>query len=92
MSIEVNPKTALVGFDKNEKQAFVPLLARFLDPFQGEIRFDGKNLRWLMDGKPFAKGSTALWLPWPGRHVVQADGPQVPTSCVPTLARALLQA
>ena len=29
-------------------------------------------------------------MPW--RHVVQADGPQVPTSCVPTLARALLQA
>jgi penicillin-binding protein 1C len=30
------------------------------------------NLRWLMDGKPFAKGATsAQWLPWPGRHVVQ---------------------
>ncbi len=27
--------------------------------------------RWLMDGKPFAKGSTAQWPPWPGRHVVQ---------------------
>ena len=27
--------------------------------------------RWLMDGKPFAKGSSAQWLPWPGRHVVQ---------------------
>jgi penicillin-binding protein 1C len=32
---------------------------------------EGKNLRWLIDGKPFAKGSTALWLPWPGRHVIQ---------------------
>jgi penicillin-binding protein 1C len=32
---------------------------------------EGNNLRWLMDGKPFAKGATALWLPWPGRHVVQ---------------------
>ena len=31
----------------------------------------GSNLRWLMDGKPFAKGTTAQWLPWPGRHVVQ---------------------
>ncbi len=31
----------------------------------------GNNLRWLMDGKPFAKGATAQWLPWPGRHVVQ---------------------
>ncbi len=31
----------------------------------------GSNLRWLMDGKPFAKGTSAQWLPWPGRHVVQ---------------------
>jgi penicillin-binding protein 1C len=31
----------------------------------------GSNLRWLMDGKPFAKGPSAQWLPWPGRHVVQ---------------------
>ncbi len=31
----------------------------------------GNNLRWLMDGKPFAKGPSAQWLPWPGRHVVQ---------------------
>jgi penicillin-binding protein 1C len=32
---------------------------------------DGKGARWLMDGKEFAKGSSAQWLPWPGRHVVQ---------------------
>jgi penicillin-binding protein 1C len=32
---------------------------------------DGANLRWLMDGKAFAKGTTAQWLPWPGRHVVR---------------------
>jgi penicillin-binding protein 1C len=32
---------------------------------------DGANLRWLMDGKMFAKGANAQWLPWPGRHVVQ---------------------
>ena len=32
---------------------------------------DGANLRWLMDGKVFAKGPTAQWLPWPGRHVVR---------------------
>jgi penicillin-binding protein 1C len=24
-----------------------------------------------MDGKVFAKGASAQWLPWPGRHVVQ---------------------
>jgi penicillin-binding protein 1C len=32
---------------------------------------DSGNLRWLMDGKVFAKGANAQWLPWPGRHVVQ---------------------
>ena len=32
---------------------------------------EGSNLRWLMDGKVFAKGASAQWLPWPGRHVVQ---------------------
>ncbi len=31
---------------------------------------DGHNLRWLMDGKVFAKGPIAQWLPWPGRHVL----------------------
>ena len=32
---------------------------------------DGSNLRWLMDGRVFAKGASAQWLPWPGRHVVR---------------------
>ena len=32
---------------------------------------EGQNVAWLLDGKPFAKGNTAQWLPWPGRHVVQ---------------------
>jgi penicillin-binding protein 1C len=32
---------------------------------------NGANLRWLMDGKLFAKGASAQWLPWPGRHVIQ---------------------
>lgn len=31
----------------------------------------GGELRWLMDGKPFARGAQVQWLPWPGRHVVQ---------------------
>jgi penicillin-binding protein 1C len=35
---------------------------------------EGANLRWLMDGKPLAKGASAQWLPWPGRHVVQLVG------------------
>uniref|UniRef100_UPI000E0CFE68 penicillin-binding protein 1C n=1 Tax=Rhodoferax ferrireducens TaxID=192843 RepID=UPI000E0CFE68 len=35
---------------------------------------EGTGLHWLMDGKVFAKGTTAQWLPWPGRHVVRIIG------------------
>ena len=35
---------------------------------------EGRGLRWLMDGKEFARGNEAQWLPWPGRHVVQLQG------------------
>ena len=31
----------------------------------------GTNLHWLIDGKPLAKGRSADWLPWPGRHVIK---------------------
>ena len=31
----------------------------------------GAQTRWMMDGKEFARGNSAQWLPWPGRHVVQ---------------------
>ena len=30
-----------------------------------------QNLRWQLDDKPLARGNEALWLPWPGRHVLQ---------------------
>ena len=29
-----------------------------------------------MDGREFARGPRAQWLPWPGRHVVQLAGAQ----------------
>ena len=32
---------------------------------------EGHHLRWRMDGKEFARGAQAQWLPWPGRHMVQ---------------------
>ncbi len=35
------------------------------------LQAEGNNLRWLVDGKPFAKGNTALWPIWPGRHLLQ---------------------
>jgi penicillin-binding protein 1C len=44
-----------------------------IPPTRQRVSFsaEGSGLRWLMDGKVFAKGATAQWLPWPGRHVVQ---------------------
>ena len=47
-----------------------------IPPDRQRLRFaaDGTFTRWLMDGKPFAKGAQAQWLPWPGRHVVQIVG------------------
>ncbi len=32
---------------------------------------EGRGTRWLMDGKEFARGPKAQWMPWPGRHVIQ---------------------
>jgi penicillin-binding protein 1C len=31
----------------------------------------GRDVQWRIDGKPFARGSTAQWLPWPGRHTIE---------------------
>ena len=34
-----------------------------------------QSLRWRIDGKDFAKGKQAQWLPWPGRHsITLVDG------------------
>ena len=30
----------------------------------------GSPVRWIVDGKFFAKGSSVQYFPWPGRHVV----------------------
>jgi penicillin-binding protein 1C len=35
---------------------------------------EGHRLRWRMDGREFARGAQAQWLPWPGRHTVQLVG------------------
>ncbi len=47
LSIRAGTRVALVGLDDMEKQSLVYLLPRFLDPTTGEIRVDGKNLRWV---------------------------------------------
>jgi penicillin-binding protein 1C len=31
----------------------------------------GSALRWRVDGREFARGADAGWMPWPGRHVLQ---------------------
>ena len=46
-TIRAGEKIALVGPDDMEKHALVYLLPRFLDPASGEIRIDGKDLRWV---------------------------------------------
>jgi ATP-binding cassette, subfamily B, bacterial len=46
-TIRAGERIALVGPDETEKHALVYLLTRFLDPAGGEIRIDGKNLRWV---------------------------------------------
>jgi penicillin-binding protein 1C len=44
-----------------------------IPPNRQKVNFEaeGQGVAWLLDGKPFAKGNAAKWLPWPGRHVVQ---------------------
>jgi penicillin-binding protein 1C len=36
----------------------------------------GQGLHWWIDGKALARGPSAQWLPWPGRHVVQIRNAQ----------------
>ncbi len=47
LTIRAGQKVALVGPDAMEKHALVYLIPRFLDPREGEVRIDGKNLRWV---------------------------------------------
>src|SRR5262249_54020047 len=47
LNIRAGQRVALVGPDDIEKYALVYLIPRFLDPASGEIRIDGRNLRWI---------------------------------------------
>lgn len=44
-----------------------------IPPTRQRVRFeaDGQRVQWRIDGKAFAKGNVALWLPWPGRHRIE---------------------
>jgi ATP-binding cassette subfamily B protein len=47
LRIAAGERVGLVGADEAEKHAVAYLLARFLDPTEGEVRIDDKGLRWL---------------------------------------------
>ncbi len=44
-----------------------------IPPRHQRVRFEaeGRGVQWRIDGKPFARGNSAQWLPWPGRHVIE---------------------
>jgi len=44
-----------------------------IPPLRQRVRFEseGRGVQWRIDGKHFARGNSAQWLPWPGRHVIE---------------------
>ncbi|MES2972727.1 MAG: penicillin-binding protein 1C [Pseudomonadota bacterium] len=81
------PPAARKGVTSTARAAAAPVPLRITAPASGTIialdpdippsrqrlgfTASGATGRWLMDGKPWARGAQAQWLPWPGRHVVQ---------------------
>lgn len=45
--IRAGHRVAIICTDEAERRAFLLLLQRFLDPAEGEVRIDGRNLRWV---------------------------------------------
>ncbi|MBT2333701.1 penicillin-binding protein 1C [Variovorax paradoxus] len=44
-----------------------------IPPLHQRVRFEseGRGVQWRIDGKHFARGNSAQWLPWPGRHLIE---------------------
>jgi penicillin-binding protein 1C len=44
-----------------------------IPPQRQRVRFDseGRGVQWRIDGKPFERGNSVQWFPWPGRHVIE---------------------
>jgi penicillin-binding protein 1C len=46
-----------------------------IPPNRQRVRFEadgrGNGVQWRIDGKLFARGASAQWLPWPGRHLIE---------------------
>lgn len=47
LQIKAGQRVCLIGTDDTELHALVYLIPRFLDPTGGEIKIDGKNIRWV---------------------------------------------
>ena len=47
LTIPAGQRVAIVGSDDAERHALISLIPRFLDPTSGEVRVDGKNIRWV---------------------------------------------
>lgn len=47
LTIAAGEKIGIMGNDDTEKQALLYLIPRFYDPSEGEIRIDGRNIRWV---------------------------------------------
>jgi ATP-binding cassette, subfamily B, bacterial len=47
ITVRAGQQVGIVGPDQDEKLALVYLLPRFLDPTSGEVRIDGRNLKWV---------------------------------------------
>ena len=76
----LGPAAAGPGRIKAPTNGTIIALDPDIPPTRQRVNFqaEGEGLHWLLDGKVFAKGGSAQWLPWPGKHVVQiasAKGP-----------------
>ena len=47
LKLKAGQRTGIVGSDHEEQMAIVSLIPRFLDPTEGEIKIDGRNLKWV---------------------------------------------
>ena len=47
LNISAGQRVGIVGPDDRQKQALLSLFSRFVDPSDGEVRIDGRNIRWV---------------------------------------------
>ena len=47
LTIAVGERVGVVGASEDQKHALIALVSRFIDPTDGEVRIDRRNLRWV---------------------------------------------